>query len=196
MTIASNTIQATEQPGGANVRVHGSPNSFLKSNRLIAITGNVLGSQTRGIELKHGGRITVTGNTIYDSGELSIHMEDCVGFAISANTFVWRSDEKAPQRDGLKFVRCSAGTLTGLQTERLCYGTMEKGAGITLEQYNDVMIGHCQVLDPEVRGIELRDCTRCVVDGCTVIDRRGPKRMLAAIRVVGGTGNLIEHNFT
>ena len=194
VTIASNTIQATVQPGGANVRIWGSPDASLESNRLIAITGNVLGSQSRGIELKHGKRITITGNTIYDSAELSIVMEDCGGFAIAGNTLVWRSDADAPQRDGIKLVRCSAGTLTGLQSEHLCYGTPERGAGVTLEQCHDITIGHCQILDPQVRGIELRDCVRCQLSGNSIIDRRDPPSMLQAIRLLGDCRDNLLHN--
>jgi hypothetical protein len=167
----------------------------MESNRLIAITGNVLGSQQRGIELKHGKRIAISGNTIYDSQELSVLMEDCSGFAIGANTFVWRSDADAPPQDGLKFVRCQSGTLTGLQSEHLCYGTPERGAGITLEKCRDITIGHCQVLDPEVRGIELRDCVRCRVSSNSIVDRRQPPRMLEAIRLTGNCrDNLIDNN--
>jgi len=195
VTIASNTIQATVQPGGANIRIWGSPDAEMESNRLIAITGNVLGSQERGIELRHGKRITVSGNTIYDSRDLSILMEDCSGFAIGANTFVWRSDNDAPLQDGLKFVRCQSGTLTGLQAEHLCYGTQQRGGGITLEQCRDITIGHCQVLDPEIRGIELVDCVRCRVSSNSIVDRRQPPRMLEAVRLTGnGRDNLIDNN--
>ncbi len=195
VTIASNTIQATIQPGGANVRIWGNGKADQYSNRLVAITGNVLGSQTRGIDLRDGGRITVTGNTIYDSQDLSIYFERCHGFAIGSNTFVWRSDEAAEKRDGLKFVDCTAGVLTGLQTERLCYGGPERGAGITLENCRDMMIGHCQILDPLHCGIELRECTRCVVDGCTILDRKTIPTMVKAIRVVGGADNQVERNY-
>lgn len=195
VTIASNTIQATIQPGGANVRIWGNGKADQYSNRLISITGNVLGSQTRGVDLRDGGRIAVTGNTIYDSKDLSLYFERCHGFSVGSNTFVWRSDSNAAKRDGLKFVDCSAGVLTGLQSERLCYGTPERGAGITLENCNDITIGHCQVLDPLHCGIELRECTRCIVDGCTVIDRKNPVTMTEAIRVVGGAENRVERNF-
>ena len=196
VTIASNTIQSTVQPGGANIRIHGSPNTSLESNRLIAITGNIIGSQARGIEIKHGRRLTITGNTIYDSADLSIHMEACAGFSIGSNTFVWRSDNDAPKRDGIKLDHCTSGTLTGLQTEHLCYGTPDRGAAFTLDSCRDILIGHCQILDPEVRGVELRDCIRCVVDGCSILDRRSPPRMLEAIRVLGGNDNRVERNFT
>ena len=138
----------------------------------------------------------MTGNTIYDSQDLSVYFERCHGFSIGSNTFVWRSDPNAAQRDGLKFVDCSAGVLSGLQTEHLCYGSQEQGAGITLEGCQDITIGHCQVLDPLHCGIELRDSERCIVDGCTILDRKNPPTMVEAIRVVGGADNQVDRNFT
>ena len=49
VTIVSNTIQATVTPGGANIRIHGEETGASKTSPLISITGNVIGSQTRGI---------------------------------------------------------------------------------------------------------------------------------------------------
>ena len=195
VTIASNTLQATIQPGGANVRIWGSPDPVQHSNRIVTITGNVLGSQTRGLDLRNGRRIAVTGNTIYDSQELSVYLEGCHGFTIGSNTFVWRSDKNAPPQDGLKFVECSAGVLSGLQTEHLCYGSPDGEAAITLQNCQDMTIGHCQVLDPLFRGIELRNCQRCVVDGCTIIDRKKPSTMIDAISVIGGSDNHVTRNY-
>ena len=70
VTISSNTIQATIQPGGSNIRIWGTPDSTIPTNRLIAITGNVLGSQTRAVDLRDGDRITITGNT--DCGNMTL----------------------------------------------------------------------------------------------------------------------------
>src|SRR5262249_23660772 len=72
ITLASNTIQATITPGGANIRVDGKPNDWPRGARLIAITGNIIGSQEKAIEIRHALRVTITGNTIYDSRKLSL----------------------------------------------------------------------------------------------------------------------------
>ena len=45
VTIASNTIQATIQPGGSNIRIWGADTDGVKASRLFTISGNVLGSQ-------------------------------------------------------------------------------------------------------------------------------------------------------
>jgi len=195
VTISSNTLQATIQPGGCNVRIHGQDTTGAAAARLVTIAGNVLGSQTRGIELKHVERVAITGNTIYDSEDLSLLAEDCSGLAIGSNTFVWRGDDKAPPRDGLKFVRCRDASLIGLVARRLCHGTPESGAAITLENCHDFAISECQLLDSLVRGIELIHCQRCRISGNSVIDRREQPLMRQAIRIRGKSrDNLVVNN--
>ena len=195
VTIASNTIQATIQPGGANVRIHGAATNDNKRGRLVTICGNVLGSQTRGIEMKHLQRVAITGNTIYDSQELSVFAQGCSGVAVGDNTFVWRSDDAAPPRDGLLFEDCENCSLTGLVTHRLSYGTKDRGAGITFRRSMDMAISGCQILDPLVRGIELEDCVRCRISDNSIVDRREKHQMLEAIRILGKSKhNMIANN--
>ncbi|MFP6769328.1 MAG: right-handed parallel beta-helix repeat-containing protein [Planctomycetaceae bacterium] len=195
VTISSNTLQATIQPGGCNVRIHGQDTDGPAAARLVTIAGNVLGSQTRGIELKHVERVAITGNTIYDSAELSILAEHASGLAIGSNTFVWRGDDDAPPRDGLKFVDCRDASLVGLVARRLCHGTAETGGAITLTRCKDFAISECQLLDSLVRGIEMTDCTRCRISGNSIIDRREKPSMHQAVRIRGKSrDNLVQNN--
>jgi len=194
VTIASNTVQATVQPGGANVRIHGSAGETLHAV-LIAITGNVLGSQTRGIELRHVQRAAITGNTIYGSSELSLLASHCSGVAFGSNTICWRGREKDPPEDGILFEDCDNCAVTGLVAHRLCYGTPEKGAGITLRRSSDMAVSDCQLTDPLVRGIELQECTRCRVTNNSIVDRRENPSTLNAVRITGGSRhNLVANN--
>jgi len=195
VTIASNTLQATIQPGGANVRIHGTPDTSPRAARLVTISGNVIGSQTRGIELRHVQRVAITGNTIYDSADLSLLAVHCSGVSVGSNTFVWRGVDDDPPRDGIRLEDCENCTLIGLVTQRLCSGTPEKGAAITAVRCRDLAASECQILDPLVRGIELEDCVRCRISSNSIIDRRGQPRMLQAIRVVGRSEqNLVQNN--
>lgn len=195
VTIASNTLQATVQPGGTNVRIFGSKKDSPRGARLINITGNVIGSQSRGIDIRHAQRLTVTGNTIYNSIDLSLAFAHCSGFAVGSNTFVWRGVDGDPPQDGIRLEDCENGSLIGLVTQRLCAGTEKKGAGITFVRCSDVALSESQVLDPWVRGVELEDCRRCRVSGNTIYDRREKPKMLHAIRVLGHSrDNLIQNN--
>lgn len=195
VTIASNTIQATVQPGGTNIRIFGSEKGSPRGARLIAITGNVIGSQSRGIDLRRAQRVTVTGNTIYNSIDLSLAFSHCSGVAVGSNTFVWRGIDADPPQDGIRLEDCDNASLIGLVTQRLSSGTAQKGAGVTLVRCTDVAVSECQILDPVVRGIELEDCRRCRVSGNTVYDRRDKPTMLEAIRVIGNSrDNVVQNN--
>jgi len=195
VTIASNTIQATVQPGGANLRIFGSGEASPRGARLISITGNVLGSQMRGIELRHAHRVAVSGNTIYGSDELSFLAVDCSGIAVGANSIAWRNLETDPPRDGFRFDECDNCSLNGLVTHKLGYGTAEKGAGITMIRCTDMAISNCQLNDVRVRGIELQDCLRCRISDNSIVDRRQNPTMLQAVRITGNSrDNLVQNN--
>lgn len=195
VTIASNTIQATIQPGGANIRIHGSGTKPPYSARLISITGNILGSQTRGIELISAQRVAITGNTIYGATDLSLLARHCSGLSVSGNTIAWQGRADDPPRDGIRCEDCDNGSLSGLVTHRLSAGSPKAGAAFTLVRCTDFAINSCQIVDPLHRGIELQDCTRCRVVGNHIVDRREQPSMREAIRVLGGSRkNVVLHN--
>lgn len=206
VTISGNTIQATVQTGGANIRVVGaevqrpqpadSPPALKPDTaHLINITGNVLGSQWRAVELRDASRITITGNTIYDSADLSVCATRCAGIVVGANTFAWRGLDSEPPKDGLRFEDCENVLLSGLAMQRCCAGSSEHGAAVTLIRCQDCGVSDCQILDPLHRGIELADCVRCRVTNNTIVDRRAQPVMRHAIRIVGRSrDNLVAGN--
>lgn len=208
VTISGNTIQATVQRGGANIRVTGAevarPASAAApataapdTAHLINITGNVLGSQWRAVDLQHVSRVTITGNAIYDSADLSIRAINCSGLAIGSNAFGWRCVDAEPPKDGLFFENCDNVLLSGLVSQRFCAGTAEEGGAVSFVNCRDCGVSDCQILDPAHRGVELTNCVRCRVTNNTVVDRRELPTMVHAIRVRGAsrdnlvTGNLV-----
>ncbi len=206
VTISGNTIQATVQTGGANIRIVGAvvkrpqPADTPKAqtpdtSHLINITGNVLGSQWRAVELLNVSRVTITGNTIYDSADLSVFAKHSAGIVISANSFVWRGNDSEPTKDGLRFEDCDNVLLNSLVTQRFCAGSSERGAAVTFVRCSDCGVSDCQILDPVHRGLELEDCIRCRVANNTIVDRREHPTMRQAIRVLGQSrNNLITGN--
>ncbi|GDY10127.1 ATP-binding protein [Planctomycetia bacterium] len=218
VTISGNTIQATVQTGGANIRIVGaeverpqradwgsrtreSSNRSLTTSatpdtaHLINITGNVLGSQWRAVELRNVSRVTITGNSIYDSADLSVFAARSAGIVVSGNTFVWRGNDSEPPKDGLRFEDCDNVLLSGLATQRFCSGSPERGAAVTFVRCSDCGVSDCQILDPLHRGLELEDCVRCRVANNTIVDRRASPSMKHAIRVIGQSrDNLITGN--
>lgn len=205
VTISGNTIQATVQTGGANVRIVGAqvprpqpadstPSTPPDTAHLINITGNVLGSQWRGLDLRYASRVTVTGNTIYDSADLSLLAQYSSGIVVAGNSFVWRGNDKEPTKDGLRFEDCDNVVLSGLAAQRLCAGSVETGAAVTFVRCSDGSVSGCQLLDSLHRGVELQDCRRCRVTNNSIVDRRVAPTMRNAVRVTGGHDNLVSGN--
>ncbi len=195
VTIASNTIQATVQPGGANVRIWGGENPTAYGARLIAITGNVLGSQTRGLDLRWAHRVTISGNTIYDNPDLSVFAANCSAISLSGNTHSWRGGVHAGLRDALCFEDCDNCSLTGLVLEDSGQQRGEQGGAVMMLRCADMAVSNCQIVDPHLRGIDLHDCRRCRLSDNSIVDRREPAALQEAIRVTGaGGGHLIQHN--
>lgn len=195
VTIASNTIQATVEPGGANVRIHGGPDRQQRGACLITLIGNVLGSQTRSIELVQAMRVTVTGNTIYDGPEYSILAQHCRGLAIGENTFSWIGNDSVTPRDGIRLEDCQVSTLSGLVAERLCAGSPDAGGAVSLVRCQDVAVQGCQIIDSQYRGLDLEDCERCRITDNTIVDRRTPPLSPSAIRIRGASRtNLVQGN--
>lgn len=206
VTISGNTIQATVQTGGANIRIVGadverpqradSPKTQqVDTAHLINITGNVLGSQWRAVELRNVSRVTITGNTIYDSADLSVFVAGSAGIVVSGNAFVWRGHDSEPPKDGLRFEDCDNVLLSGLATQRFCAGSPARGAAVTFVRCCDCGVSDCQILDPLHRGLELEDCVRCRIANNTIVDRRESQSMTHAIRVLGQSrDNLITGN--
>jgi len=206
VTISGNTIQATAQTGGANIRIVGveverpqpadAPTTQKEDTaHLINITGNVLGSQWRAIELRNASRITITGNTIYDSVDLSVFAVRSAGIVVNGNSFAWRGQDSEPTKDGLRFEDCDNVLLSGLATQRFCAGSAERGAAVTFVRCSDCGVSDCQILDALHRGLELEDCVRCRVTNNTIVDRRSQPKMRHAIRILGRSrDNLIRGN--
>ena len=194
-TIASNTIQAKQSPGGANVRIEGGDLEASSGAGLWTIAGNVLQSQAVNLLLRRCRGVAVTGNSFASGYERSIVVEQCRHMVIGSNTFDHNPDYDGERTDGIT-IRGSAGiTLSGLILEDTRAGGPEAGGAIEVSDSREVAVVGCQVLDPAFRGIDLVDVRRCRVSGCTVLDRRRRPTMREAIRLAGsGRDNLVSDN--
>ncbi len=194
-TIASNTIQAKQSPGGANVRIEGLETELSNKAGLWSITGNVLMSQATNLLLRSCRGVVVTGNTFASGYERSIVLERCRHVLVASNTFDHNPDYGGDRTDGIT-VRDSAGcVLSSLLLEDTRSGGPESGGAIEVYDSSEMAITDCQVLDPTHRGIYLESVRRSRVSGCTVLDRRATPVMADAIRLArGARGNLVSGN--
>ncbi len=181
-TIVGNTIQARPSPGGANVRVVGGPE--LRTSGLLAITGNLIGSQTDNIHLDRCRGVTVSGNSLYSAERLTALVERSANIVLAGNTIDWNPDHRGKRLTDGVLVRGSDGvSITGMIIENSFRGTKEGGGTIEVVDSRDVTLSECQILDPRHRGIVFDRVKRGRISNCTVIDRRREKSMLASIEI-------------
>lgn len=202
-TIASNTIQATYSPGGANIRFIGTNPQVNHKVGLFTIAGNMIGSQDNNIHLTAARGVTISGNIIYSGHGRNLLVENSRNIVIGDNVFDHNPDYEPNQLcTGIRLVDnvdCSiAGVLiqdclSGKHTVKDA-GVQAREALIEIVRCKRLNISGVQVLDAAPYGMSLHDCSDTLITGCTILDGRDPKLMQAAIKWTGsGNGNLIGH---
>jgi hypothetical protein len=183
-TIASNTIQAKGSPRGSNVRIEGLPRDVSAGAGLWTITGNILQDQQANLRLRHCRGVVVTGNSFASGYERSIVVEHCRHVVIGTNAFDHNPDYTGPRIDGIRILGSAGVNLHNLILEGCRAGGPDEGGAIEVVDSSEVLILGCQVLDPEFRGIDIRNCRNTKVSECNVVDRRARPTMREAVRVV------------
>ena len=193
-TIVGNTIQARPTPGGANVRILGGRG--LLTGGLLAITGNLIGSQTDLLHLADCRGVSISGNSLYSGMKRTLTAERCANLVFSGNSIDWNPGHREKNHDdGIQISDCDGITLSSTIIENSFQGEARRGGAIEVTGSRDVTISGCQVLDPRHRGIWLEDVTRCRVSNCTVVDRRTKKTMKASIELRGkSSDNIVSGN--
>ncbi len=182
-TIVGNTIQARPSPGGANVRVLGGES--LRTSGLLAITGNLIGSQQTNIHLDRCRGVSIAGNSIYSAMRNSLFIERSANVTVAANPIDWNPDTRGKSYlDGITIRECQGVTVSDLVLENCL---REQEAAIEVSASQDVTLDSCQVLDPAGVGIRLRDVRACRVGATTIRDRRvgDDRRMTRSLMIEG-----------
>jgi len=194
-TIASNTIQATLPVGGANIRIVGRPAAATLGARLIAVTGNVIGSRHTNIDVDNGERLSITGNTIYGGTTRNLRLSGCRSAIVGSNTFVSSPADAKTTRDGLLLENCLGCSIVGNIISGGRPTDDGSAACLTLQTCREISVSSCQILDPIGCGISLDNSSRCKLSDNTILDRRPARSMRAAIRLTGQCkDNLIANN--
>ena len=192
-TIVANTIQAKPSPGGANIRFLGSP--AQKDVGLWSITGNLISSQNVNVHLQNARGVVLSGNTIFSGHERSIVLEGCRHIVVAQQSLDRNPDYKGEIAGGVTVSDCDGVILNALQLSVAESGSAAAGGAIEVLNSRETSITGCQVFEPKFRGIFVRDSRNTRVSDCTVMERDGPARMLAAIEVVGkSAGTVIQNN--
>lgn len=193
VTIASNTIQATPSPGGANIRIMEKKDESRPPG-LINITGNVLGNQENTLHITGGYGISVTGNTIYSSENRNVLIEDSRLITLSGNVYRRHTPKLFT---GVRLVN-SQDCIIG---DSGFYDEAEEGQtnGASLLELVDcrrINVSGCQFIDGTPYGIDVHNGDHINISGCTIVEWTRRKRTAkAAIRFTGsGGGNIVAGN--
>jgi hypothetical protein len=157
----------------------------------VTITGNVLSDVKVNVHLDHARGVVITGNTFWTGYEHNLLVEHSAHVVVGPNNFErnprYRGEETPATTNAVAFRDCADCTLTGLHVA----GVRAAPAGVTLERCDRFNVGHLTILDCDEVGLLLKDVTRSRVGGCLIRDDR-PGAKSEALRVVGGSGNVID----
>ncbi|MCS5583598.1 MAG: right-handed parallel beta-helix repeat-containing protein [Pseudomonadales bacterium] len=195
VTIASNTIQATNSVGGANIRIKEEPNDSRRPG-LFCVTGNVIGSQEHNVHLTGCYGMVFSGNTIYSATERNLLMEKCSQITLGSNLFRRHTPSYGC---GVLVNHCQNILFSGCTFEDEAEAGQESGyALLEIEQSQFVTICGNQIINSIEAGIKLNQCTDLNITGNTIIDTRELPLMKKAVSLTGKcqnidlTGNLVS----
>jgi hypothetical protein len=190
VTIASNTIQATESPGGANIRIKEKPDASRPPG-LFAISGNVIGSQENNVHLTGCYGIALSGNTIYSCGHRNLLIEDSRLVNVSGNTFRRHTPKYGT---GVRFERSSDITFTGCAIhDESENGQPGLNALLELADCERINVSGSQFLNGEI-GVDAINCTQVALTGNTIHDSRDKPIAKHAVRFSGKEENHLVAN--
>ncbi len=183
VTIASNTIQATTSPGGANIRIVDDGQEAERPPGLFAITGNVIGSQENNVHLRGCYGFAITGNCIYSCSQRNLVIENSRQIVVSGNTFRRHTPNMAT---GIRVEGSSEITINGCTILDEHPAGQETGASLLeLRDCERVSVSGCQFTGGVPAGVDARDCHGTSITACTIHDPRGDIKSVHAIRFEG-----------
>jgi len=192
VTVASNTIQATSSPGGANILIRDDQQQNLRPG-LWTISGNIIGSQENNVHLIGCRGIVISGNCIYSAANRNILMEQCELVTIGNNNFRRHTPSLGC---GVRLVDssdCILNSCSWLDDSES--GQASGGSLLELVRCQRISVGHCQFLDGVPFGIDVNDSNWITIANCLLTDRRSPPLARHLVRFTGtGEANLLDGN--
>jgi polygalacturonase len=181
-TIVGNTIQAVRTPGGANIRFRGAkdhPNAV----GLFAISGNLIGSQSRALDLHACRAVTITGNSIYSGYDHALWAEDCEHLVLSGNTIDHNPEYRGNSTDQIVFRNCRHVNWTGGIVQHTRPANEPVEASITMTGCRNVNVTGLQVVNARTRGIMLDNCNLVRIAQSTILAAENDAGYRVAINV-------------
>jgi Right handed beta helix region/Pectate lyase superfamily protein len=181
--VVGNTIQAKQSPNGANVRLVGVGKDDPNAVGLLAITGNLIGSQHSALHLRACRGVVVSGNCVYSGYENALWVEDSENVVIGANSIDHNPEYKGKSTDRVVFQGCRNVTVTGLLLQHTREAEAAPFASVEVEGCENVSLTGCQVLGARVRGVAVKGSSVVRVADCTVRPRKDDATYRTAVHV-------------
>jgi hypothetical protein len=199
VAITGCTIQHNSQsPESANIRILGRGDRDGRGKTPwghVTITGNILSDVATNVHLNGARGVTLAGNTLYVGFEHNLLVEDCQQIVVGANVMErnppYYSGRGATAKNAALFRNCFDCTITGLHIQ----GTRTTEAGLQLIDCNRFNITGCTILDCDNAGLLARNLTNSRISDCLIRDDREGKKT-PSIRVESGSDNQIVDNLT
>lgn len=192
-SISGNTIQAKASPKGANVRFLGKadhPNAV----GLLAISGNLIGSQETAIHLKSARGVVITGNSIYSGYHSALNIEDCEHIVVGSNSFDHNPEYPGNSTDAIQFSRTKNLQFTGNLVQHTKAEEVSVSASIHVEECSHVQINSSQIHGARKRAVQVVRCQNLKVADCMVTGTTLAKTYEAAIEVDNDSKSVVIQN--
>lgn len=192
-SISGNTIQAKASPKGANVRFLGkadNPNAV----GLLAISGNLIGSQETAIHLKSARGVVITGNSIYSGYHAALKVEDCEHIVVGSNSFDHNPEYPGNSTDAISFARTKNLQFTGNLVQHTKAEEVPASASIHVEECSNVQICCSQIHGARRRAVQVVRCQNLKVSDCMVTGTALAKTYEAAIEVDHASKSVVIQN--
>lgn len=189
-TLTGNTIQAVRTPGGANVRFLGAkdhPNAV----GLFAITGNLIGSQSRALDLHACRAVTITGNSIYSGYLQALWLEDSEHVVVAGNTIDHNPEYRGTSTDQVVLRNCRHVAVSGTLLQHTREATEPVTTSIDVRGCTDVSLTGVQIHHARTHAVTLTDCTRVRIAGCTLRGKPGDATYRGPLRFEGTNRQLM-----
>jgi hypothetical protein len=203
-TIASNTIQARYSPGGANIMLIGSDVKTKAGVGMLAISGNLIGSQETNVLMDQCDGVTLTGNFIYSGHKRNLHVRNSRNVVVSGNCFNHNRDYLPNAlATGITFEDSTdcifsdsaiRDSYAGKHTVPSAPIAIEREGSIEILRCTRCTLSGCQIIDARVSGLRVDASSYVNVSGCTIVDSRDEKLMPVAVRWTGaGQANSVRN---
>ena len=198
VAITGCTIQHSNVPGAANIRVIGAGKATRAIEKPrwghITIGDNVFSDVAVNVELRDCRGVTITGNTFWMGYEANLRVEDSEQVVVGPNMFernpAYNYGTSTTTKNGVEFHRCQDCTLTGLHL----HGVRAPEAALLLDDCQRFNLTGSTVLDCDGIGVLLRNCRHTRVSDCLVRHDGEKKADAVSLKVIGGEGNLLADN--